>query len=253
MTRGPRRRRLLVAALAVPVTAAVVLAVEVEVARRGENLPDADAFDLDGRIGTGSGPVLDMVWLGDSTGAGVGATTPATALPRVVAERVSAALDRPVDLSVLAESGARVGDVAADQAGRVAPGVDLVVITVGSNDVTHLTRAATFHAAYRRLLDRLPDGAEVVLLGVPDMGSVPRLAQPLRTVAGVRGGTLDAVVADLARDRGLGYVDIAGETGPAFRRHPSRYFAADRYHPDDDGYRLWADAVVPVVEAQHGR
>lgn len=245
-----RRRRLLVAALALPLTTAAVLAVEVEIARRGENLPDTDPFDHDGRVGAGSGPVLTMAWLGDSTGAGVGATTARTALPRAVAERVSARLDRPVDLTVLAVSGARVGGVADEQAPRVAAGVDLVVITVGSNDVTHLTRVGTFRSRYRRLLDRLPDGAQVVLLGVPDMGSVPRLAQPLRAVAGVRGGTLDAEVADLARDRGHGYVDIAGETGPAFRRHPGRYFAADRYHPDDDGYRLWADAVVPVVEEE---
>jgi lysophospholipase L1-like esterase len=247
-----RWRRLLVATLALPVTAVAVLAVEIEVARRGENLPDADPFELDGRIGTGAGPALAMTWLGDSTGAGVGATTAETALPRVVAERVSATLDRPVDLRVLALSGARVDDVATDQAGGVDAEADLVVVTVGSNDVTHLTRVATFRTAYRRMLDRLPDGARVVLLGVPDMGAVPRLAQPLRAVTGVRGGTIDAVIADLAGDGGLGYVDIAGETGPAFRRHPDRYFAADRYHPDDDGYRLWADAVVPVVEEQLG-
>ncbi len=246
------RRRLLAAVLALPVAAVAVLAVEVEIARRGDNLPDADPFDHDGRVGAGAGPVLAMAWLGDSTGAGVGATAARTALPGLVAERVSSALDRPVALTSLAVSGARVGDVADEQAGRVTAGVDLVLITVGSNDVTHLTRVATFRSTYQRLLDRIPDRARVVLLGVPDMGAVPRLAQPLRALAGLRGGTFDAVVADLAGDRGLGYVDIAGATGPAFRRHPDRYFAADRYHPDDDGYRLWADAVVPVVEEELG-
>jgi lysophospholipase L1-like esterase len=30
------------------------------------------------------------------------------------------------------------------------------------------------------------------------------------------------------------------------RREPE-LFSADRYHPDTDGYRLWADNVVPVV------
>jgi lysophospholipase L1-like esterase len=220
----------------------IVLVVEVELARRGENLPD-EPFELDGRVGTGAGAALRMVWLGDSTAAGVGAADADGALPRQVARR----LDRPVELSVLAVSGARVDDVFDDQVAKVADlAPDLVVISVGANDVTHLTTADTFYRAYAKVLDELPDRADVVLLGVPDMGAPPRLAQPLRYVAGVRGGTLDAEVHGLARTRDLGYVDIAGGTGPAMRRDPG-LFSADRYHPDTDGYRLWADEIVPVV------
>jgi lysophospholipase L1-like esterase len=48
----------------------------------------------------------------------------------------------------------------------------------------------------------------------------------------------------VARDRGAVYVDIADRTGPAMRKDTARYFADDRYHPSDDGYRLWADAVL---------
>jgi lysophospholipase L1-like esterase len=40
------------------------------------------------------------------------------------------------------------------------------------------------------------------------------------------------------------YVDIAGKTGPAFRAHPTTYFARDRFHPNDAGYGLWAKAVA---------
>jgi lysophospholipase L1-like esterase len=161
--------------------------------------------------------------------------------------QVALALDRPVELTVLAVSGATVADVRDEQASQVPEGSDLVVIDVGSNDVTHLTRAADFRARYIDVLDALPAGTPVVVLGVPDMGSITRLPQPLRFIAGVRGGTLDREVARLARERDLPYVDIAGETGPAFRRDPGRYFAADAYHPNDAGYGLWADAVVPVL------
>ena len=62
------------------------------------------------------------------------------------------------------------------------------------------------------------------------------------------GGTLDAVIHDLASAGGHPYVDIAGETGPAFRRDPGRLFAADDYHPSDAGYRRWADAVVAAAD-----
>lgn len=235
------------ATIALPLVAVAVLGVEVELARRGDELTGAP-LTLDGFVGSGTGEPVRMAWLGDSTAAGVGAMDPGGALPRQVASR----LGRPVELVVLARSGARVAEVADDQVGRVAAGrPDLVVVSVGANDVTHLTSAGAFRRSYEELLDRLDElgSVEVVVLGVPDMGSPPRLAQPLRFVAGVRGGTLDAVVREVARDHGVGYVDIAGETGPAFRRRLD-LFSADRYHPDRRGYEVWADAVVPVVRAR---
>ena len=216
-------------------------------ARRGPDLPERDPYDLDGRVGPTAGEPLRMVWLGDSTAAGVGASGPDAALPRQVAAR----LDRPVHLTVRAVSGARVADVRDEQVPELGPAAeraDVVVISVGANDVVHLTRRGDFARRYRELLDGLPDDVPLVLLGVPDFGSVTRFAQPLRFIAGVRGGTLDAVISDVARERQAGYVDIAGETGPAFRDDPGRLFAADRYHPSDAGYGLWADAVAPVVE-----
>ncbi len=56
-----------------------------------------------------------------------------------------------------------------------------------------------------------------------------------------------ALIAAVAATSGARYVDIAGSTGPAFRRHPDRYFAGDRYHPSDAGYALWARAVLAVL------
>jgi lysophospholipase L1-like esterase len=241
-----RRRVLLVAlgTIAVPVLLLGVLVVEVELARNGPDLPDRDPYDLDGVVNHGRpGPTERVVWLGDSTAAGVGASRPDQALPR----QVAAATGHPVDLTVLAVSGARVSDVVRHQLPHVPAHVDTVFVSVGSNDAVHLTRVGDFRRQYEHLLAGLPSGARVVLLGVPDLGALPRFAQPLRFLAGVRGGTLDAVIHHLAGHPGRSYVDIAGETGPAFRRDPSGLFAADDYHPDDAGYALWAKAVTSVV------
>ncbi|MCB1017827.1 MAG: SGNH/GDSL hydrolase family protein [Acidimicrobiales bacterium] len=222
-----------------------LLVVEVLLARRGPDLEDREPLDLDGLVGAGrAGATEPVVWLGDSTAAGVGASSAEGSLPR----QVAAAADHPVRLTVLAESGARVGDVLDDQVGAVPAGTDTVYVSVGANDAVHLTRSGDFRRRYQAVLDALPPDARVVLLGVPDLGSPPRLAQPLRFLAGVRGGTLDAVIHDLASAGGHPYVDIAGETGPAFRRDPGRLFAADDYHPSDAGYRRWADAVVAAAD-----
>jgi lysophospholipase L1-like esterase len=244
---------------AVVVGAAIVLAVEIHLARSGARLADVE-LALD-RAGSGG----RVVWLGDSTAAGVGASTAAGALPSQVADR-SAAVGNSSDgpaaagpgrdgpdaaLSVLAVSGARVADVLADQVPKVA-GLrpDLVLISVGANDTVHLTGRGAFRHTYENVVRALPPGVPVVLLGVPDMGAIPRFAQPLRAVAGWRGRRLDAEVRRVAAAAGAVYADIAGPTGPPFRRHPGRYFAADDFHPSDAGYGLWADAVVKVLRRE---
>jgi lysophospholipase L1-like esterase len=235
---------------AVPVVAFAVLAIEVQLARTGPNLPDDQPFEHDGRVG-GAGPALRVVWLGDSTAAGVGATDADHAVPR----RVARALSRPVDLTVLAVSGATIADVLDEQLPAVAARrPDVVLLSIGANDVVHLTSRDAFRERYERLLAALPADAQVVVLGVPDMGAPPRLAQPLRAVTGFRGRQLEAVSQAVAAAASAAYVDIAAATGPTMRADTGRYFAADRYHPSDDGYALWARAVLdqlgPALDRQ---
>ncbi len=222
------------------VGAAVVLVVEIQLARAGRRLPDLELV-LD-RPGSGR----RVVWLGDSTAAGVGASSSPGALPSQVADGLAA-----TSVSVLAVSGARVADVLEDQVPKVA-GLEphLILISVGANDTIHLTGRGTFRHTYEKVVRALPGGVPVVLLGVPDMGAIPRFAQPLRAVAGWRGRNVDAEVRRVATDTGAAYVDIAGPTGPPFRRHPDRYFAADDFHPSDAGYGLWADSVLNVLRRE---
>ena len=245
MSTGRRWGR--VAAIAAPTAIAalvVVLAVEVQLARGGARLGGAP-LDLDGRVGDAAGTPLRVLWLGDSTAAGVGVVERADALATVVA----AALERPVDLTVLAISGDTIGDVLADQVPvAAAVDADVVFVSIGANDVTHLTTRDDFRERYLTLVSRLPPDADVVLLGVPDMGAVPRLAQPLRAVAGLRGRELDEVVREVAVESGATYVPIAAATGPTFRAEPDRMFATDEYHPSAVGYQLWAEAVLTAVD-----
>lgn len=258
MTRRRRIRRTLIGIAAAPVLAAVVLGAEVQLARRGPDLPDDTPLQHDGLIGGGGGAgsadvdPLRITWLGDSTAAGVGASSADEALPR----RVALALDRAVEVSSLAVSGARLGDVLGRQLPRLATlRPDIVIVSIGANDAVHLTSLGTFRDQYTTLVRSIPSGTLLVLLGVPDMGAPPRFLQPLRAIAGLRGRQLDQVTRTTAERSGASYVDIAGQTGPVMRSDPGRYFAADRYHPSDDGYALWARAVVDelgVVLADRG-
>ena len=229
---------MLLAVAAVPLAAAAVLAVEVQLARSGPDLPDV-AHDFE----TGPADAPLAIWLGDSTAAGVGADDVAGTVPALVAAETGERL------RVLAMSGATIEEVVDEQVPLLDElNPDRIYVSIGSNDVTHLTSRDDFRSSYRELVRQLPD-VPLVLLGVPDMGSPPRLLQPLRAVAGFRGRQLDEVTRDVAAatERAT-YVDIAGHTGPPFRQHPDRYFSADKYHPNRAGYELWAEAVLETIK-----
>jgi lysophospholipase L1-like esterase len=181
--------------------------------------------------------------LGDSTATGRGAPYErgiAVATARHLAAR------RPVTLTNLAVSGARFSNVRRDQlpaAVRSRP--DIVLVAVGANDVTGLTRLRSVRADLDEIVDRLRAArcdVAIVVTASPDVGAVPRLAQPLRAAAGWRTGQVNGAIEDVVRERGLVLAPIAERTGPLFRADRS-LFAADDFHPSAAGYATW----VPVI------
>ena len=190
-------------------------------------------------------PRLRYVVLGDSTGTGRGAPYErgiAVATARHLATR------GPVTLTNLAVSGARFGDVRRDQlpaAVRSRP--DVVLVAVGANDVTGLTRLRSVRDDLQEIAAGLRAArcdVAIVATASPDVGAAPRLAQPLRTVAGWRMAQVNAAIKDVVSERGLVLAPIAARTGPQFRADRS-LFARDDFHPSASGYATW----VPVIEA----
>jgi len=230
------------AVLGVPLGLLALLAVEAAVAMRGEGVPYEEpprTAELLGR-----GPALSYVVLGDSTGVGQGALY-RSGVAVSTARRL--ARGRRVSLLNLAVSGATAADVLAEQvdaAARARP--DLVLLAVGANDVTHLTTSGRLRADLLAIVDRLRPagcGPAVVVTGSPEVGVVPRLAQPLRLAARVRTLRVNEVFAAVAGERDLVFAPVARETGPLFGRDPT-LFAADRFHPNARGYATW----VPVID-----
>lgn len=252
------RRRIATLLAVVVGVPALVLGVEVQLARStGGRLEDEQGQRPRHQVLRAGDRPLHVVWLGDSTSTGVGADQ----ADEGMAWRVARALtEGPVSLTVLGRSGDQVHEVLDHQLPLLGdvllPAGDLVVfVSIGANDVTALTRRTTFEDRYRSMVRRIgqvlarhgaPD-APVVLVGVPALGTAPRLLPPLRQLAGLRAAQLDGAIADVARDVGLHHVDLADRTGPVFASDPDRYFAADDYHPSSAGHRVWADAVVASI------
>ena len=246
------RRRPLVITAAVVIAPVLVLGAQVQLARTGARLDDEAGFRPAGLVFRPGADPTRVAWLGDSTSTGVGTDD----VELSMAYRVSAAVtEGPATLTIVGVSGAQVHEVVDEQVPELVDEMgddlpDLVFVSIGANDVTALTRLPTFRSRYASLvaeLDEAAPGAEVVLVGIPDMGTAPRIPAPLRQLTGLRASQLDDAIRDLARERGLHHVDLAGRTSRTFSSDPERYFSADDFHPSPDGHRVWADAVVDSI------
>ncbi|HYI09034.1 MAG TPA: SGNH/GDSL hydrolase family protein [Thermoanaerobaculia bacterium] len=190
-------------------------------------------------------PALQYLVLGDSTAAGEGGRYE-EGIAVLTAARLGEG--RKVTMTNLAVSGAQVRDVLVEQLPRVKDlRPDLVLLSVGANDVTHLTPVRSMRrdlrAVIAQLRERNPEVA-IVITGSPDMGSPPRIPRLLRGLASCRTKQVNRMFVAEAAALGLTFAPIAEVTGPMFRQDRS-LFAADRFHPNERGYATW----VPVLNA----
>ena len=243
-------RKVLLGLATLILVAALVIAVEIWLALRREYLPTDPPLALGGTFGDQDAAPLRFVVLGDSTAAGLGAEDASGAYATVLAERLARDRDVRVELTVLGLSGARVADVLHEQVPRVAElEPDLVFVGIGANDVTHVTSLGRIRRDMTAALQQLKaTGAAVAIAGAPDMRA-SAWHQPLRSLAGIRGEQVASAIEDVGRAQGVGVVELANETGPFFEEDPGAHFSADDFHPSAAGYRRWADAIYPVLEA----
>lgn len=192
----------------------------------------------------GSGVPLSYVVLGDSTAVSQGGDYSqgyAEATARFLAQKYQ------VTFVNVAVAGARTADVAGSQvaqAQKYKP--DFVLIAVGANDVTHLTSVSSVRSSLLSTITQLRQSnkdVKIVLTGSPEMGSVPRLPQPLRWLAGKQTQKINHMVAQVATQQQAVFAPIAQKTGALYKAHPE-LFAADKFHPTTQGYLPW----IPVLE-----
>lgn len=190
---------------------------------------------------------LRVVGLGDSIVAGVGADTPAQAVTGAVASALAQRLRANVEWRAIGESGLTAREVRERLLEQAhAEPYDAAVLSVGVNDVTGLTRTATFARELGALLDGLcarAPRAVVAVLGVPPMERFPLLPRPLRDVLGLRARLLDETAAHV----------VAGQ--PRCLHFPVPFdarwtFCSDGFHPGPAGYAAIGEAVAEQVAAR---
>lgn len=216
----------------------------------GEQALDADRVY---RKRFGGRPVQLLV-LGDSIAAGLGAEVPNETFGARLAKLLGKAAERPVRLTTAARVGAESSMLAAQLATlRPAYAPDVAVIIVGGNDVTHRVPVADSAKHLREAIDVLHElGARVVVGTCPDLGALRPVPQPLRTLGSRASKQLAAAQREAALEAGARAVSLAEVVGPFFITNPDEMFSLDRFHPSAAGYKRTAKAVLPSVLAALG-
>lgn len=190
----------------------------------------------------GHGPALRLLIAGDSAAAGVGAPSQEAGLSGAVVRELAG--DFSVSWRVEASNGVRTGDVFRRLAAIEPTRFDVVLLSLGVNDVTGGTRSADWVAQQRRLVDLLRDrfGARHVLLTcLPPMHAFPALPQPLRWVLGERARQFTA----LLHSR-IAVVPGCEVVTPRLPMDPA-YMATDGFHPGPPAYAEWGREAAAII------
>lgn len=194
--------------------------------------------------GNGDGNVLRVMIVGDSAAAGVGVETQSEALSgRLVAEL---ARTRHVRWQLHARSGFRTQEVTGMLTALPAAATDVVLVSVGLNDVLARHSGTLFFERQSALLDLIQarfSPSLVLLTAIPPLGEFPGFPQPLRWVMHSRRNWLDAQLKRLCRERReCEYLELPGPFSHAD-------FAKDGFHPGPRLYRLWAATAAERIRA----
>ena len=213
-----------------------------------------DTRSADGVYKKRRGDPVDLLLLGDSIAAGLGAEHPEDTLGGQLAVRSAKATRLAVRLRTGAQVGAETSMVRAQLAG-LPEGCRpyIAVVVVGGNDVTHRVRVQDSCGHLADVVRALRDeGVDVVVGTCPDLSALRAVPQPLRTLGGLASRQLATAQRDVVIDLGGRAVSLAEVVGPFFVTQPDKMFATDRFHPSAAGYRRTAKALLPSVLAALG-
>ncbi len=215
--------------------------------------PYADGRYLPPSATSARGVSLRVAVIGDSSAAGLGVSDPEDTPGVRIARAIAAVADRPVNLTVVAEVGARTRDLDRQLTRALQLHPQLALIMVGANDITHVDRPQTSVRLLGDAVTRLREaGAHVVVGTCPDLGTIAPIAQPLRAYARRASRELAQAQAVAVTAAGGTAVELGALLGPTFEASPQDYFSDDRFHPSATGYAACAAALIPHCLAALG-
>lgn len=209
--------------------------------------PELEEFDPSGLFGDGSLQPLKVAVLGDSSVTAPGVSGPEDIWIHRLCSRLGERYR--VELKSFAVAGSKASDLLESQLGpAMAFEPDLAFLAVGANDAIKGVTVADFESDLARLVTELSDtGATVVLPGVGDLGTIPRLYPPLRNLMTMRSDRFNEVHRRLAAKHGALFIDQRSDDRKLWLDDKTLW-ADDLFHVSASGHRRWADLAWKAIE-----
>ena len=192
---------------------------------------------------SGIGKPLRLLILGDSAAAGVGVARQQDALSGQIVEKLAPYAS--IEWRLEAETGSKTADIIERLDKLHAFQVDVVVVSLGVNDVTSNVKIDTWlnlQEQLRSLLVTKFKASVILLSSVPPMEMFPALPQPLRWYLGRKSKAFNiALSAQVEKFTELQFLNTHFP-------NVDGYIAKDGFHPSGLAYGLWSDQLVEEIK-----
>ncbi len=191
----------------------------------------------------GDGVKLKLLIIGDSAAAGVGVDEQKDALAGQLTVTLAAKYE--VNWCLIANTGFTSSDIIKELTVLREQTFDYVLVSVGVNDVTHLTRSDHWSTNIKtiiELLDTKFKAPNVLLTSVPPMQQFTAIPAPLRWWVGLRAKRLNELMTSATKDKNhYSILTFDLPFKPAF-------IAKDGIHPSKLAYNLWANQAATKID-----
>lgn len=181
---------------------------------------------------------LRLLILGDSAAAGVGVDHQQQALSGQLVQQL--ATQHQVHWQLIATTGHTLQQTLAAVADLNDTTFDVIVISIGVNDVTGLTATTRWVQQYTQLLQTLQQRfhpQQILCSALPPMHVFPALPQPLRWIMGARAKRFNQQLAVRLTQHPTARYVISDFPMQA------DFMASDGFHPSALAYTRWADTL----------
>ena len=229
-------------ATAIVAAAAVLIVVQImEIVWYG--LQDYKLKEASVSFSSEKGVLGKVLIVGDSTGVGVGATRPE--------ESIAGLLNKDgYAVKNLAEWGALTKETLVQIKKEEGNKYDLVFVFTGGNDIIWMRDLKKTALYFQDVLDEAKNiGRKVVVMPPGNVGLAPVFKEPIGLLYASRTAFIREFFIREARESGAVYVDLfTNSLEELFEGDSERYFAADFFHPNSEGYRIWYQKLKEQVE-----
>jgi lysophospholipase L1-like esterase len=183
----------------------------------------------------------ELLVIGESTVAGLGARTHETALAGQFAKRLATRIDRPVRWTVIGKNGVTAKRTIYELMPLVPDKqFDYILIGLGGNDVIKLSSPRNWRRAMVDLIgllrEKSPDST-VFITNCAAINQSPVLPQPIKFL-----------LWELSKMHNANAIEFTSRMDRVFYyQQPSRvseHFFADGIHPSEFGYSVWSDSMM---------